>query len=156
MGYWYLATPYSKHPEGIEEAHDQACEQAAFLIQEASLPVYCPIAHTHPIAMAGEIDPLSQEIWLVMDEPLMAAAEGIIVCRLESWEESRGIKAEIEHFVHAGKEVVWMEPGVLPERFRPEGYVEPTPVDDEDAGTSLVEKLKSTLSRTPRDGPEAA
>lgn len=56
MSYWYLASPYSKYPAGIEAAFQDICKQTALLIRH-KIPVYSPIAHTHPVAIHGEIDP---------------------------------------------------------------------------------------------------
>lgn len=114
MSFWYLATPYSKYPGGIEEAFKLACREAATLVR-AGIRVYSPIAHTHPVATYGEIDPYDHGIWLPADAPFMRAAKGLIVLRAESWEDSHGIKCEIEEFQKAGKPVVYMDPGVVPE-----------------------------------------
>lgn len=113
MTFYYLATPYSKFPGGIEAAYVAACEQAAVLVR-AGVPVFCPIAHTHGPAIHGGIDPLSHEIWLPADAPFMKAACGIIVCKLESWETSYGVAHEIAAFRNAGKPAYYMEPGIVP------------------------------------------
>lgn len=113
MKYWYLATPYSKYPGGIEEAFKVACRAAADLIL-AGVKVYSPIAHTHPIAIHGEIDPYAHDIWLPADEPFMDAAHGLIVLRADTWEKSYGIGVEIEHFKKLGRPVIYMDPGVVP------------------------------------------
>lgn len=113
MTYWYLATPYSKYPQGLEAAHKLACEQAAFLIA-AKIPVYSPIAHTHPIAVYGDMDPFDHGIWLPADEPLMKAAMGLIVLRAIGWDKSFGISEEIKAFNAAGKPLIYMDPNMLP------------------------------------------
>lgn len=56
MSFYYLATPYSRYAAGIEAAFQAASEQAAILVRHG-IPVFCPIAHTHPIAIHGDIDP---------------------------------------------------------------------------------------------------
>jgi hypothetical protein len=113
MSYFYLATPYSKYPAGIECAFIEACKQTALLI-EAGIPVYSPIAHTHPIAIHSGLDPLDHSIWLPADKPMMDAAKALIVCKMEGWESSYGISVEIEEFHKAGKPVYMMTPGVIP------------------------------------------
>jgi hypothetical protein len=112
--FWYLATPYSKYPQGTHLAFEDACREAALLIR-AGIRVYSPIAHTHPVAMFGDIDPLDHTIWLAADEPFMRAAGGLIVCKLEGWDSSYGIAVEIQHFLDAGKPIVYMTPGSVPE-----------------------------------------
>lgn len=109
MSYWYLATVYSKHPDGIDAAHVMACRAAADLIR-AGIPVFSPIAHTHPIAIHGAIDPLDHSIWLPADAPMMAGARGLIVYCSEGWRDSYGIGEEIKAFTTAGKSIVHMTP----------------------------------------------
>lgn len=111
--FWYLATPYSKYPAGIEEAFRLACRATADLIR-AGIRVYSPIAHTHPVAIHGGIDPYDHKIWLPADEPFMAAAGGLIVLKAESWEQSYGIGEEIKAFARVGKPIIYMEPGIVP------------------------------------------
>jgi hypothetical protein len=108
-GYWYTATPYSKWPAGIEDAYRMACRETARLLK-AGINAYSPIAHTHGVAMHGGIDPLSHEIWLAADRPLMDAACGLIVVRATGWEDSYGIGEEIKVFKAAGKPILYIDP----------------------------------------------
>jgi hypothetical protein len=112
-GYWYLASPYSKYKAGIEQAWRDICKEAALLIS-AGIPVYAPIAHTHPIAIEGKIDPYAHAIWLPADLPLMQGAKGLIVCMMQGWSESYGIGEEIKEFKAAGKTIIYMTPGEVP------------------------------------------
>jgi hypothetical protein len=107
-GYWYLASPYSKYPGGIHEAAKEVCRAAAHLVQWG-VNVLAPIALTHPIAIYGQLDPLDHKIWMPFDQPLMDGARGLIVCKMESWEDSFGVKEEIRIFTEAGKPVYGME-----------------------------------------------
>jgi hypothetical protein len=107
-GFWYLATPYSKFPFGLEAAFHAASLAAAQCLK-ASLPIYCPIAHTHPIAIYGGIEPKDHDIWLPADRPFMDAALGLIVCMMPSWEESYGISVEIKTFEEAQKPIFYMD-----------------------------------------------
>jgi hypothetical protein len=115
-GYWYLASPYSFHPDGPEVAFREACEAAALLIN-AGVPVFSPIVHSHLIAIAGNIDPLSHEIWLSADRPLLDAAAGLIVLHLRGWDLSRGVAEERRLCAAAGKPEVHMLPGLLPPQW---------------------------------------
>lgn len=113
MSFWYLGSPYSKYPSGRANAYVEACRNAAILIR-AGVPVFSPIAHSHPIAEYGPVDPLDHDIWLPADAPMMAAAYGLIVLKMESWQFSYGLRLEIETFRGVGKPIVYMEPGVVP------------------------------------------
>jgi hypothetical protein len=114
--YWYLASPYSKYPDGLDAAFEEVCRAAALLIR-AGVRVYSPIAHTHPIAKYGNIDPYDHGIWLPADEPFMKKGCGLIVLRAKSWEISYGISVEIERFTEAKKPLVYMDPGIVPSEF---------------------------------------
>lgn len=116
MSYFYLASPYSKYPDGIHAAFEDICKQAALLIRH-NIPVYSPIAHTHPVAIHGGIDPYAHDIWLPADEPLMRMARGLIVCKMATWESSYGIGVEIKQFEADGKPIYYMEPGVVPQEL---------------------------------------
>jgi hypothetical protein len=106
--YFYLATPYSKYPDGLDAAFRDACRATATLIS-AGVPVFSPIAHTHPVAVYGKMDPLDHSIWLPADKPMMDAAFGLLVARLDTWELSYGIKVEINEFIATGKPVIHLE-----------------------------------------------
>ena len=111
--YWYLGTPYSKYPDGIEEAFKLACQQAALLIK-AGIKVYSPIAHTHPIAIHGGMDPHDHGLWIPADLPFMRNAYGLIVLMANGWKESKGLSIEIDDFTKDGKPIVYMSVGVVP------------------------------------------
>lgn len=113
MTFWYCASPYSAHPDGMEVAYREACEAAALLIR-AGVPVFSPIAHSHGIAHIGGIDPASHAIWLPADAPMMQAAMGLIVLRLRGWMQSVGVAAEVAEFQRAGKPIRHMQRGFLP------------------------------------------
>ncbi|NIA67764.1 DUF1937 family protein [Pelagibius litoralis] len=107
-GYHYLATPYSKYPHGLEAAFQEASKAAALLVR-AGVKVFSPIAHTHPVAVHGLIDPLDHDVWLPADKPLMDSATGLIVVKMETWEDSYGISVEIQEFKAAGKPISYMD-----------------------------------------------
>src|SRR5215831_4939129 len=104
-GFHYLATPYSRFPAGLEEAHRQACLAAAECFREG-LVVFSPIAHSHAIAFVGGLGG-DYETWHHCAETMMATAVGLIVVMLEGWEEAVGIEGEIRWFKAAGKPIVY-------------------------------------------------
>ena len=107
-GYWYLASPYSKYPDGIHAAYHEVCRCAAWLLRQG-VRVYSPIAHTHPIAQYGSLDPMDHSIWLPADRPLMQGACGLIVAQMPTWDQSYGIGEEIKEFAAAGKPTLALE-----------------------------------------------
>lgn len=113
----YLATPYSLYPGGPHRAFEDASRLAAKLLR-AGVKVYSPIAHTHPLAIYGDIDPLDHAIWMPFDEAMMTAAHVLIVAELPSWDESKGVAHEIAFFERAGKPIYHLNPETLTMRRR--------------------------------------
>lgn len=105
----YLATPYSKFPGGIDEAYREAARLTAKLLL-AGLKVYSPIAHTHPVAIYGGLDPVDHSIWMPFDAAMMDASSHLLVAMMPSWRQSYGITLEIEAFMNAGKPVLFLDP----------------------------------------------
>lgn len=108
----YVGTPYTKYVGGIDEAFTDACKLTARLLREG-LKVYSPIAHTHPIAVHGGIDPLDLDIWLPFDGAMMDKADAMIVAMLPGWDTSTGVRHEIRAFSDAGKPVFFLSPDDL-------------------------------------------
>lgn len=106
----YLATPYTKYADGIEQAFIDAAKLAARLLV-SGIKVYSPIAHTHPLAIYGELDPLDHAIWMPFDEAMMDAASVLIVAQMDGWDRSKGVLHEIEFF-HARQKPIF---GLMPE-----------------------------------------
>lgn len=107
--FWYVATPYTKYEGGLDAAFADACEWTARLLA-SGVSVFSPIVHSHPIAMAGRLDPLSHDFWMRVDAPFMEAAYGLIVVRLPGWEDSKGVQAEIGWFKQRGRPIRYVGP----------------------------------------------
>jgi hypothetical protein len=95
MSLIYLASPYSNYPGGKEEAFKLVCLKAGFLMSNG-YNVFCPIAHSHPIEMAGNITDTSHEFWLKQDFAVLRKCTEIWVYMLPGWKESFGIGKELD------------------------------------------------------------
>lgn len=104
----YLASPYSKYTHGIDNAYVKASMAAGWLMRQG-VKVFCPISHSHPIAVYGGVDPVSHEIWLPADKPFMRAAAGLVVLMLDGWRDSHGIQYEMAYFTAKEKPIRYME-----------------------------------------------
>lgn len=104
-GYWYVGSPYSKYPDGIQAAFRDICRITGWLIGQG-VPCYSPIAHTHPISLYARMDPLDHTVWLPADAPLMNAAHGLIIAEMAGWNTSFGLTHEIGVFEKAKKPIV--------------------------------------------------
>lgn len=112
---WYLASPYTKYRTGLDGANRVICRVAARLLRER-VPLFSPIAHTHAIAVHGEMALLDHAGWMAADRWLMIAAYGMIVVKMPGWQDSRGVGEEIDYFTAAGKPIEYLQP--LPEELR--------------------------------------
>lgn len=103
-GYSYLASPYSvKHPISAHQAlllrlkrYERVCKMAAELMKNGE-NIFCPIAHSHAIetiGMPGEI--YGQDFWLKQDFSVLQHAKELIVFKMDGWDKSSGVAAEIE------------------------------------------------------------
>jgi hypothetical protein len=111
-GFHYLAAPYSGHAFSLEDAFMRICEIAADLIR-AGVRLYCPVAHSHSIAIHGGLDPSDNDLWIPFDAPMMDTATGLIVAMIEGWDESEGVAAEIAFFRKTDRPIYYLAPETL-------------------------------------------
>jgi len=105
----YLATPYTHDDSRVMQSRfETACEVTARLMQEGHV-VFSPIAHSHPIAISQEL-PRDWSFWKKIDEEFIAACEEVWVVRMDGYETSRGVQAEIHVAENLGKKVRFIDP----------------------------------------------
>ena len=109
MSFWYMATAYSKHPEGPIAAFEMACHAAGHLTQ-AGVTLFSPIVQFHTIYPYTTLDPLDWRAWQRHNEAFMQGARGAIVYMDGGWEQSAGVQAEITWFKHRHRRIVFVHP----------------------------------------------
>ena len=115
MGFSYLASPYCNPDRPAdrqyrEQRYNEACEAAAILMSQGHL-IFCPIAHSHPIAAwLPEAQHTSHDFWLKQDFEMLGYADRLIVLQLHQWERSYGIGQEIEFAAAHRIPVDYLEP----------------------------------------------
>ena len=114
----YLATPYTKFPQGLSGAFVIAARLAARLLK-AGVKVYSPICHAHPIAIHGGLGPRDHALWIPFDELMMARCDILIVAHMDGWAQSKGIAHEVEFFTNAGKPIFDLDTTTLTMARRP-------------------------------------
>lgn len=108
---WYIASPYSHpDPEIREQRFDAVCRECSLVLQ-SGIFVYSPIAHTHPIALAGSL-PTDWEFWKEFDTKMIEACDMVCVLMLPGWKASKGVTAEIKIARGLGKQIIYRKPGV--------------------------------------------
>lgn len=108
----YLASPYSHHlPNVVDEHFNLVCIACAKLMKMGAF-VYSPIAHTHPVAMVGEL-PTDWTFWEAYDTLMLEACGELWVLTLPGWTESKGVTAEIEIMSVLGKPIYYVSPETI-------------------------------------------
>lgn len=109
----YLASPYT-HPDAAvrQERFEAACRAAAELIRRGHI-VFSPVAHSHGIAQHGL--PVDWSFWERHDRRLLVACDELWVLKLDGWQQSRGVQAEIAIARELGKPVHFVSEAELAE-----------------------------------------
>lgn len=103
----YLASPYS-HPDPavVVERFEKVSKEAARMVR-AGIFVYCPIAHTHPMVIYGELTE-NWEFWKEYDETWLSICGRLYVLMLPGWESSKGVAAEIAIATRLGLPITYL------------------------------------------------
>jgi len=143
-GLIYLASPYSHDDTQIRDGRfREVCKWAARFMRAGKL-IFSPIAHTHPIAMAGEL-PTGWAFWQKYDHAQLDAASEMWVLMLDGWDKSKGVQGEIEYMKVKGKPIRYIDPICeptddrfpSPEFFRDTLTATPTPPQPGEPGGEL-------------------
>lgn len=106
---YYLASPYSKYPDGHEKAFEDVARVAAELVRQG-IHFFCPITHTHPIAEFGGLDPFDHRIWYPLDSMILHRCDALLVAMLPGWDESVGIAEETKLFANLLRPMYFVDP----------------------------------------------
>lgn len=91
----YLAVPYSHpNPEIRQQRFEAANAMAAILLEQENF-VYSPISHSHPISLYME-NSNDGNFWMENSLAFLVHCDELVVYCLPGWQESKGIKREIE------------------------------------------------------------
>ena len=108
----YVGCPYtSKDPKEVEDRVRCATKLAAYMMSKGHV-VFSPLTHSHTIAdFLPPEDRFSQEFWMGQDLPMLEECDVLLVLRLPGWEESRGLRTEMQEAQRLGKYILWVDPG---------------------------------------------
>lgn len=103
----YLASPYS-HPDPFEREHRYVTVLKVLTEQFLAKRIwaYSPIVHCHELAKVSTL-PKDMEFWSDYNHHMLSLCEELVVVRMDGWESSRGVKAEI----------LWAEGMNIPVRY---------------------------------------
>lgn len=109
----YLASPYTSPDIFVmEERYQRNLDMLAHLLAKGHV-VYSPIVHFHPLACERDL-PRDFAFWSRINLWMLGRADSLYVLKLDGWEESVGLTAEIERAKHLGIQTVYL-------KRRPEG-----------------------------------
>lgn len=93
----YLASPYSHEDPAVRESRfHAACRKAAELMLAGDV-VFAPIAHSHPISEQMPMGKATDhELWMSQDLPILRRCDRLLVLMLPGWDQSRGVREEME------------------------------------------------------------
>jgi len=108
----YLASPYSHAYCGVmADRFRDVCSAASRLMRDG-YNIFSPIAHTHPIALAGGL-PTDFDYWQKYDEIILSRCDRLVVLMLDGWEKSNGIAMEIKIAKRIGIPVEYIDADTL-------------------------------------------
>lgn len=103
----YLAQPYSGTVAQKSERYAHAVCKTVELMNQRWI-VYSPILHNHPLAQAHAL-PTDWSFWEAFDHRMILASDVLGIYRLPGWEESVGLRAEIEIAIALDKPAIYID-----------------------------------------------
>ncbi len=104
----YLASPYwHADPAVRNQRFRAACRVTAQMIREGTT-VFCPVVYEH--ALVGEGLPGDLSFSQRHDSENLAHSEEVVVLRLDGWEASDGVQAELRLAAALGKRIRVRDP----------------------------------------------
>lgn len=91
----YLASPYSHHSATVMERRFTLVMGATASLLRNGNVIYSPILHFHPLSLAHDL-PGNFEFWKNINMGMLEKADELWVLRLDGWEDSIGVAAEID------------------------------------------------------------
>lgn len=103
----YLACPYTHPDPSIRQMRFDLANRAAGELMQQGHIVFSPISMSHPIACVCNL-PGDWDFWENQDKSFLDWADEMRILCLKGWDESKGIRAEIEYFSRSGKLITYI------------------------------------------------
>ncbi len=115
----YLAAPYSSPEPTVRRARFKVVNETAARLMAAGEPVFSPVTHGHCLMeAAGGFD---QALWNRYDSrAIFPVCKRLVVLKLDGWEESVGVRAEIAIASEMGLAIEYMEAQIIGEEHMKE------------------------------------
>ena len=104
----YLAGPYTDKSTSMMEFRFEAFNRVAALLMTKGHIICSPVSMNHPMVKYGL--PVDWAFWEKFDTAFLEMCTAIYVLKLKGWENSKGLKAELEIAKGLGLKVTYLEP----------------------------------------------
>ncbi len=108
----YLASPYGDPSPAVRGSRYIAASIAAAELMKRGYVVFSPIAHSHSIALAGDL-PTAWDYWEKINRKFLAVCDCVLVLRLVGWKQSTDVAAEIAIANKMEKHVIYADPDAM-------------------------------------------
>lgn len=107
----YLACPYTHKDPRVQQKRFRLVSLTSRALLQQGIHVYSPITHNVPINNLGFNGDWLK--WSAFDHEMLSRCDKLIVLKLDGWEESKGVQAEIKKAQELNLPIEWMEPLAL-------------------------------------------
>ena len=97
----YLAVPYSHPNKLMMNIRFETVTAILANLTRKGMVCFSPITHSHKVSVDYGVDG-AWEFWENIDFKFLDACQSIIVVKMEGWDKSRGVLAEIEYAKKTG------------------------------------------------------
>lgn len=104
----YLASPYSHPDDEIREDNYVVVSNIAADMVADGQVVFSPISYGHNLITFKEM-PSNWEFWFNFCVTFLLKCDKLVVCKMPGWENSVGVKEEIEIAINHGIDVEYID-----------------------------------------------
>ncbi len=87
----YLASPYTAHDPGVEQARVQAVKHVSGRLIREGQVIFSPLEYTEAMQQRGIVPPQG---WYLFDLAVLRSCVKLLVLALPGWQESQGVIME--------------------------------------------------------------
>lgn len=91
----YLASPYSHSDKDVVEKRFAQVREITANLTKFGYIIFSPILHSHPLAVQHGLKG-DWDFWKRIDEAFIKASGLLLVAKIDGWEQSKGVTAEIK------------------------------------------------------------
>lgn len=101
-GFYYLASPYTNDDPKVVEMRVELAHQYYSLFTSHGLHIHNATYESHRAARTWKL-PTHYQFWLEHNSAFIRPCAGIIIAEIDGWDQSKGVKSEIEEGRSLGK-----------------------------------------------------